>query len=750
MTELVTLKFRRGTTSEWTATTRTLTAGEPGFDVSTGVLKIGDGTSMWNNLPAFQASPILTETSSVALGFEAGTSGSTGSIAIGSLAGSSDQGVGGIAIGMLSGQTGQASYALSLGSAAGQTGQNSYAIAIGAGAGRTDQSSYAVSLGFFAGYTFQGQSSIAIGGRAGYDSQADNTIILNATGTQLNGVVGQTGSVYIAPVRNVPSGNYVINYDPTTYEMTYSEKEVILGGATGADGNTGATGPTGEGISLSGFSEESVLLSDGFGGVTSSSEFTFNTQNGISITAEVETNRLVMVGYGGAYYSDDYGDSWTPCTGTVPGYAAACSNSGVWIGANGSQVLTSPDGINWVAEFALAGAPGNDNKYGIGFNGNACVVGTVVGNVAFCSDVTATPQVWSSPAVQLTSVNIAGLAWNPITNRWWLFGSSGVSATVYTFDGVNTPTPLAIKDEFGNLIDLFTDVKDSDAWCMCGIQVGTSNMWIIGGKGPEQGSSLAILTPTTPSATEWSVLYEQTVTSGANYLRCLATDGTNILGGHSDLAIIRSPISNLDINSWINYSTVYARWVDLTYIGGYWFAGVGSPYNLGRSVMWSDTGIRWDLLYVGPGITTAYTVRGSPELIPGSSTVLASTFDPKRIGILTSKPYTTLDVRGTIASYTQYLNVGTSDNGLNLIKNNVASPASGTLSSAGVFSLDVPDPNVSVIEVLGSFRLTAPGGGTYAVLNVNSLGQLIFNSYTPGGTGITGPIMIAGPETPNV
>ena len=748
MTELVTLKFRRGTTSEWTATTRTLTAGEPGFDLTSGVLKIGDGTSMWENLPAFRASPILTETSSIALGFEAGTSGSTGSIAIGALAGSSEQGVGGIAIGMLSGQTGQASYAISLGSAAGQTGQNSYAIAIGSGAGRTDQSSHAVSLGFFAGYTFQGQNSIAIGQRAGYDSQADNTIILNATGKQLNGITGQAGSVYIAPIRNVASGNYVMNYDPDTYEMTYSEKEVVLDGATGADGNTGATGPTGEGISLSGFSEESILLSDGFGGVTSSNEFTFNSTNGISISAKVQTKRLVMTGYGGAYYSDDYGDSWNTCINTIPVYAAACSKSGIWIGADGSRVVTSSDGIEWFRITDLKGQFGNDNKYGIGFNGDACVVGTVVGNVAFCPDVRSAIPVWSKPAVQLTAVNIADVVWNPITNRWWLFGSSGASATVYTFDGVNTPTPLVIKDEFGNIIDLFTDGKSSDAWCMCGIQVGTSSMWVIGGKGSDQGSSLAILTPTTPAATEWSVLYEKTITSGKNYLRCLATDGTNILGGHSDLAIIRSPIFKLDINSWVNYSTVYAKWVDLIYDGGYWFAGVGSPFNRGRSVMWSDTGIRWDLLYVGPGLTTAYTVRSSPGLISGSSAVLASTFDPRRIGILTAKPYTTLDVRGTIASYTQYLNVGTSDNGLNLIKNNVASPASGTLTSAGVFSLDIPDPNVSVIEVLGSFRLTAPNGGTYGVLNVNSLGQLIFNSYTPGGTGITGPIMIAGPETP--
>jgi hypothetical protein len=345
---------------------------------------------------------------------------------------------------------------------------------------------------------------------------------------------------------------------------------------------------------------------------------------------------------------------------------------------------------------------------------------------------------------ELAGVNIAGVAWNSTINRWWLFGSSGTSATIYTFDGTNTPVPLVLVDFLDNIVtSIFTDSKTSDAWCMAGIQVGTTAMWAIGGKGIDQNSSLALVAPSNLAATNWTVLYETTVTTGKNYVRCFATDGTYILAGHTGLAIIRSPIFHIDNNSWSNYSTSYGSWVDLTYSGGYWFAGVGSPFSLGYSVEWSDNGVHWDSLFVGPGITTAYTVKASPGLISGVATVLASKFNPKRVGILTANPYTTLDVRGNIASYTQYMNVGPSDNGLNLIKNNISTPATGTSTSAGVFSLDIPDANVPVIEVVGLFRLTTYRGGTYGVFELNELGQLNFTSFSPDGQALQ-TTMLAG------
>jgi hypothetical protein len=53
------IKFRRGTAAEWTAegTTLVLDQGEPGFEIDTGKLKVGNGTDIWNALDYVSADP---------------------------------------------------------------------------------------------------------------------------------------------------------------------------------------------------------------------------------------------------------------------------------------------------------------------------------------------------------------------------------------------------------------------------------------------------------------------------------------------------------------------------------------------------------------------------------------------------------------------------------------------------------------------------------------------------------------------
>jgi major tropism determinant Mtd-like protein len=46
------IRLRRGTTAQWTAANPTLQAGEPGVDLTTGTLKIGNGATAWGTLPA--------------------------------------------------------------------------------------------------------------------------------------------------------------------------------------------------------------------------------------------------------------------------------------------------------------------------------------------------------------------------------------------------------------------------------------------------------------------------------------------------------------------------------------------------------------------------------------------------------------------------------------------------------------------------------------------------------------------------
>jgi hypothetical protein len=45
-----TIQLRKGSASTWTSTNPVLASGEPGFDTTNKILKIGDGTTNWNSL----------------------------------------------------------------------------------------------------------------------------------------------------------------------------------------------------------------------------------------------------------------------------------------------------------------------------------------------------------------------------------------------------------------------------------------------------------------------------------------------------------------------------------------------------------------------------------------------------------------------------------------------------------------------------------------------------------------------------
>jgi len=45
------MKLRRGTAAEWSAANPVLLAGEPGYDTTNNIIKIGDGVTAWNSLP---------------------------------------------------------------------------------------------------------------------------------------------------------------------------------------------------------------------------------------------------------------------------------------------------------------------------------------------------------------------------------------------------------------------------------------------------------------------------------------------------------------------------------------------------------------------------------------------------------------------------------------------------------------------------------------------------------------------------
>jgi hypothetical protein len=260
MTEQVTFQLRRGNSSGatgWTTVNPVLVSGEPGFELDTTTLKIGDGSTTWNNLNTLkfgtkvaigsQAGQTTQDANSVAIGSQAGqTTQQPESVAIGYQSGQINQQSRSVAIGYQAGQTGQIGSSVAIGKGAGQFGQkiNSVAlgveagnynqggssVAIGNGAGYTGQKDQSVAIGNFAGYSNQGAYSIAIGYYAGYNvsdfygSQPTNSIILNASGSSLVGVSGQTG-LYVKPIRSISgasTGNefYPLSYNPVTGEIT--------------------------------------------------------------------------------------------------------------------------------------------------------------------------------------------------------------------------------------------------------------------------------------------------------------------------------------------------------------------------------------------------------------------------------------------------------------------------------------------------------------------------------------------------
>jgi hypothetical protein len=59
---MTTIQFRRGTASQATTDNPILAAGEPGYELGTGKLKIGDGSTAWTALPYFAGSGSGTAT----------------------------------------------------------------------------------------------------------------------------------------------------------------------------------------------------------------------------------------------------------------------------------------------------------------------------------------------------------------------------------------------------------------------------------------------------------------------------------------------------------------------------------------------------------------------------------------------------------------------------------------------------------------------------------------------------------------
>jgi hypothetical protein len=106
--------------------------------------------------------------------------------------------------------------------------------------GNISQGTGSISVGWRAGYTGQGQYAIAIGVNAGASSQHSRTIVLNATGAQLN-TEGQDRT-YINPVRPYTDSVSGTGVSASVLYYNSSNSEILREGISGvtAFNGTGA------------------------------------------------------------------------------------------------------------------------------------------------------------------------------------------------------------------------------------------------------------------------------------------------------------------------------------------------------------------------------------------------------------------------------------------------------------------------------------------------------------------------------
>jgi hypothetical protein len=357
-TQQVTFQLRRGNTTGatgWAQQNPVLAAGEPGFELDTGKLKIGTGTTAWNSLPYVSGSGITAVNVPVnsVLVSSTGTNitGTTGlqysqslgmtmdsiqirsttqQVAVGNQAGKLAQGIDTVAVGAIAGSTNQQLKATAVGSNAGSISQSEGAVAVGYGAGLQNQGIRSVAVGTSAGAIGQGAYSVGVGYKAGagvVSAQADNSIILNASGAEVNGISGQTGSFYVAPIRADTTKTVPLFYDPTTYEIVQGTAALGGGNTVGVTGGTGigvtfdgttytvftlsgsgstvgVTGGTGIGVTFDGTTYTVFSLSGSAStvGVTGSTGIgvTFDGTTYTVLSTIVDSNNNITIGTGGA------------------------------------------------------------------------------------------------------------------------------------------------------------------------------------------------------------------------------------------------------------------------------------------------------------------------------------------------------------------------------------------------------------------------------------------------------------------
>ena len=142
-----------------------------------------------------------------------------------------------IALGFIAGVTNQGTQSIAVGYNAGNISQGNYAVAVGGDAGNYTQGFRGVAIGNGSGQTNQGQFAIAIGYAAGRDNQSVNSIVLNASGSDRNAAAA---GFYVDPIRSTANGRPLM-YDTSTKELFSSSVLEFVGSTISTSDSSGLT-----------------------------------------------------------------------------------------------------------------------------------------------------------------------------------------------------------------------------------------------------------------------------------------------------------------------------------------------------------------------------------------------------------------------------------------------------------------------------------------------------------------------------
>ena len=573
----------------------------------------------------------------IAIGLYAGCTQDENAIAIGSYAGYNIQNQNTVAIGNYAGGDVQDVESVAIGDYAGVV-QSSFAVAIGYYAGNNNQNVAAIAIGSNAGSNNQGRFAVAIGAGAGRDGQSTCTIVLNATGQNLNTI--HPSSLYIAPIRydsTVTAAS--LQYNTVTKEIVWNDgggnvigstmtqslipdvdnaydigtstlrlRHLYVGPSSLTIGTGSISADNGGNLYATNASGTTVAIGGGGGGGTTintystlyTSTLSASTINGLQIyTSSINVSSINGMQFTGPLATDNF----CVAVGDVPNKLAYSYDGLTWNGCIPVGTPPFPAGygncVAWNGTIWLAGGTddiGEYNTLGISSDG---IHWTNLGNPEEswnfqydCYGIAWNGNMWVAVGDDSQSIQysydgihwysaspppIIGLcvAWN---GTMWVVGGaiSGGPILFFSYDGIHW--------EYSNYSDF--SVTLCVAW--------NGTMWIAGGQ--SFSGSLGLTIAYSYDGINWS----PSNPSFSNVCKCVAWNGTIWVAGGWDETT--PPTQNYNLA----YSTDGITWTpannnvfsytcfSVTWNGSYWIAvGVDPEIDNTNTIAYSVDGMNW-------------------------------------------------------------------------------------------------------------------------------------------------------------